>query len=501
MRRHVILFNPQSARQIAGQVTIPYNLLALAGPLEEAGLKPVIIDEALDPDYADRVVSILPETLFVGISTMTGFQIAGGLAMADLVAERAPGVPRVWGGVHPSLLPEQTIADERVDAIVVGQGEQTILELAEAFAAGRDLKAIAGVVTKKNGQVIDNGPRKWQPAESFPRYPFHLIDVTRYVRTVAHIGTRMINYISSHGCPYDCGFCASSTMCGRYWTGLSPQRTLDDVERLYRTAGIDAVSFDDGNFFVNKDRVRAILEGLVERKIDISWYACARIDELMRFDDSLWRLMRDTRCRELLIGAESGDQEALDFIGKGITVKDTIAFLKRCKKWSIPLECSLMIGFPLNPEKEFWETVELIDNIVRIDPENFRLKALYYMPYPGSRLYQIALERGFYPPQELSGWADFMLKTPHTPWVTDRLKAWNNFVIKHVYHYAYGPDIKRSYVDNGRSLLLYGLQHLLALLRWRLRFFRWPVEMKLKGLLSSLREEEDAGTHGGSASA
>lgn len=483
----MILFNPKSAQQFEGQQVIPYNLLALAGPLEQAGFEPVVIDEAVEGDYRDRIPALLDGALFVGISSMTGFQIAGGLALARIVAERAPDLPRVWGGVHPSLLPDQTLADEHVDAVVIGQGEQTVVEIARALGAGGSLEGIEGVVFKENGRIIRNAPRRWQPAENFAPYSFHLICLERYVRRVGHIGARLVNYISSHGCPYDCGFCASSAMCGRYWTGLSAKRTLDDVEHLYRTGKIDAVCFDDGNFFVNRKRVRAILEGLVERKIDIMWYACARVDELMRFDDSLWRLMRDTGCRELLIGAESGDQDALDLIGKGITVEDTIAFLRRCKKWSIPLECSLMIGFPLDPEKEFWKTVELIRHIVRIDAENFRLKALYYMPYPGSRLYQEALRRGFEPPTTLAGWSEFMLKQPHTPWVSGRLRAWNEFVIKHVYQYAYGPDIRQSYIDAGRPLWLYRLQQVLARLRWRLRLFKWPVELALKKGLASRR--------------
>ena len=307
------------------------------------------------------------------------------------------------------------------------------------------------------------------------------------MRVVPHIGQKVTSYISSHGCPYDCGFCAASAMCGRYWTALSPERTLDDLEHLSQHSDVDAVCFDDGNFFVNRKRVRAILEGMVERKIDLAWYACARVDELLRFDDDLWRLMRHTRCRELLIGAESGDQDALDLVGKGITPDDTVAFLRRCRQWSIPVECSLMIGFPLDPEKDFWKTVDLIDRIVRLDAKNFRLKALFYLPYPGSRLYQEALKHGFRPPESFEGWSEFMLKRPHTPWVSERLKAWNDFVIKHVYHYAYGPDIRQSYLDAGRPLALYSFWHVLALARWRLRFFRWPVELKVKQGLAALR--------------
>ena len=470
-----------------GQQEIPYNLLALAGPLEAAGYAPVIIDAAVDPDYAAKVLEVLPNILFVGISSMTGFQIAEGLALADLVAEHAPDVPRVWGGVHPSLLPEETIADGRVDVVVMGQGEETVVEIASALDEGRGLAGIKGVVYKKDGRVVNNGPRKWLRAERLIRYPFHLIDLNTYVRSVDHVGHRLLDYISSYGCPYDCGFCASSTLCGRHWTGLSPETVLGDIEYLRQHADIDSITFHDMDFFVNKKRVRAILEGLVERKIDINWCAWARIDELLRFDDSLWRLMRDTNCRMLLVGVESGDQEALDFIGKGITVKDTIAFLKRSRKWSIPLECGLMLGFPLNPEKEFWETVKLINHILKIDPENFRFAAGYYLPYPGSRLYAVAIERGFEPPSSLAGWSNFVLKKPHTLWVSQRLIDWNEFVIKHVYHYAYGPDVKKSYIDSGRPVALYYVQHVLSLLRWRLRFFRWPVELKLKEFLATLR--------------
>ena len=147
---HVVLVHPHPGPKDRDVHILPLGILYVAAPLVAQGYSVSAIDQRKDNDWRTTLKGLVtrPGTVCVGISTMTGPQIAHGLDMARVVREAAPDLPIVWGGVHPSLLPEQTAAHPLVDIACFGEGETVFPPLVEALARGRDWKDLPGLAYK-----------------------------------------------------------------------------------------------------------------------------------------------------------------------------------------------------------------------------------------------------------------------------------------------------------------------------------------------------------------
>src|SRR5271168_3296120 len=138
----VILFYPAYEGPPLGA---PLCLLALAASLREADFDVVMIDAAIEPEYLTRIECESVDALCVGISVLTGPMIRGAIEVASMVKSHTPWLPVIFGGWHPSLLPDETLSESFVDMVVRGQGEVTIVEVAQALARKAPLNDIAGL--------------------------------------------------------------------------------------------------------------------------------------------------------------------------------------------------------------------------------------------------------------------------------------------------------------------------------------------------------------------
>src|SRR6201999_1768286 len=152
-RGKVVLFYPAYDGPPLGA---PLCLLALASPLREANFDVVVIDAAIDPDYRAHIERESTDALCLGISVLTGPMIRGAVEIATAMKSTHPQLPLIFGGWHPTLLPDETLSEPFVDIVVRGQGEITIVEIAEALAAKSSLQNIAGVSWKIRGQRRHN---------------------------------------------------------------------------------------------------------------------------------------------------------------------------------------------------------------------------------------------------------------------------------------------------------------------------------------------------------
>lgn len=480
----IILFRPKP-HPTAIYKGVPLSLLAIAAPLEKLGYKIKIIDATVDDEYIQKILGTVNNTIIcLGITSMTGYQIYDGLKVAKLVKERCPHIPIVWGGFHPSILPKQTVSNPYVDIVVRGQGERTFAQLIYHLKNNLPLNSILGITYKENGKIIENPDRPFEDINNFPPVPYHLVDVEKYVTDHPFVGPRSINYVSSQGCPYRCAFCADQRVYKRRWSGLKAQRVLDDLEHLINKYRIRSVKFNDDNFFVNKERVRQICKGIIERKLNIKWgWANGRADQLVRFDRDrdLWRLIKKSRCTSILIGAESGSQKILDLLNKDITVEDTIKLARICRSYGIKIVYSLMIGLPTqNIEKEFNKTVNLINRIQSICDDH-KIMWFIYTPYPGTPLYDLCVKSGLEEPKSLEEWSQFDLQW-NSPWVPRRyrklIEQFNIFIFPFISRRCLelSKKVKRLIVSRLLHYSLIKLFHYMALFRLRYKFFSLPVE-------------------------
>lgn len=416
-RKRVLLFYGRLDDKGKAHRGAPLSVLAVGSFLTEHGYLVEIHDLRIERDDA---FIIPPDTLYVGISAMTGFQIRDGLAIARRVRDERGDLRIVWGGWHPTILPEETLAHSLVDVVVIGQGERTAFELAEATRSGADLRDVRGIAFKEDEDVVRTVPQALLTVDEVPKMDYSLIAVSDHLVHESAYDVEMITYLGSRGCPHRCGFCAMRTVYDRKWVALPAERLLDETEELIRTYGVNGIYFEDDNFFVNRERAKKICRGMIERNFNVKWTALARADYIVKFDEELLGLMRDAGCIRVLVGAESGSQAMLDLITKDITVDQIVESARLLDASGIEADLSFMVGFP----EDAGEVDVTLDFILKLKREltDLSIKLFFYTPFPGSSLYDYAIEHGFQPPRSLEEWADYTMHRINTPWVRGDLQ-------------------------------------------------------------------------------
>ena len=172
--------------------------------------------------------------------------------------------------------------------------------------------------------------------------------------------------------------------------------------------------------------MRVFCDELLRKGIRITWEALGHPRQLAKLDDGFYRLLKQSGCYRILIGAESGSQTILDYINKKAAVEDILLFVKRCQEHQIIPVLSFMCGFPKSPIDDLKDTVLFINEAKRIN-RSTKIKLFFFTPYPGSSLYQEALQSGFQPPRSLEDWSRYTLNIRNMPYLDpdyENLAVW-----------------------------------------------------------------------------
>lgn len=487
MKKHIVLYNPQPQEGVKkGDISLA--LLSIAAIPYNKGYKIYYINSS-DTGALQRMVDLSKNALCVGFCVMTGYPVRDALNVSKEIKKKHPDTTIVWGGWHPSILPEQTIASEFIDIVVIGQGQRTFAELIDALEKGNSLEKIKGIMYKKNSQIIKTESRQLEDINNFPPLDYEIIEGQKFIRNVDEVATRIIDYFTSQGCPHRCRFCADPLVYKHRTTMLKPERVVQDIERFVKEYKINGVICTDTNFFVDENRVKSICLALIKKDIKIAWGSMnGRTEHLLRLSNETWDLLKQCNFSSFLIGAESGNDESLKFIQKDATVQHTIDLTKKCKEYGFKIYYSLMLGLPPNPDsadtyavqikKDWTALLKLTDDVLAISKDHM-FYFLIYTPYPGTPFYDICLKNGYKDPASLEEWGEFALDKANTPWVPkkyvsliDQLNVLYipfltaSFFVKLK---KYGPLGK---IANAFFLPLYAL----VLLRWKFKIFSLPWE-------------------------
>jgi len=378
---------------------------------------------------------------------------------------------------------------------VRGQGGVTLPELLAVLRTGGDVSAIAGLSYRQNGSVVHNPPRPLTALSEFPPLPYHRVNLEPYIHR-NYIGTRTLDYNSSFGCPFACNFCAIVKMTDRGWLPESPERVAGNLHMLAEQHGVNGILFHDMDFFISERRVAEICERIAP--LGIHWWALGRIDELSRYRDSTWQLMKRSGLKMIFCGAESGSDETLRRMNKGgqASTRLTLELAARMKDYGIVPEYSFVLGSPPNPEQDIAVTFEFIRRLKKINPAT-ELILYTYTPVPADAgsgdLYARATAAGFAFPETLDDWVrdpwrEFALRRrPNTPWLDAGV-------------YRRVRDFERvvnAYYPTTTDLKLTGLRRALlrALGGWRyhLKFYRHPLELRALQKLFAYQRPETTG--------
>jgi radical SAM superfamily enzyme YgiQ (UPF0313 family) len=420
----IILYHPRTFHEKNYRYYyIPYSLLSLTTNIDLQRYRLHLVDNNVHrrADWSSWLADLDEPPLCVGISSMIGAQIGDALAFARAVGEVFPGVPRIWGGALPTVLPELTAAHRDVDIAVVGQGQETFAEVLHAMMAGADLSSVAGLSFRRDEGVHHTAPRPLPDLNRFRpfRDVYHLLDVQQYVRVDEHINQRTINYHSSQGCPFSCGFCSEVALWNRKWSGLTPDRILTDLEFLADNYQINGIKFYDAEFFIRRDRVLEFARQVEQRRLDLRWAAAVHPRNLDRLSDAELALLSRSGASRLLMGAESGVQDELNLINKKTDREMLLRLARRCAEHGLVASFSFVTGYPGSTGAHIEASLDFAAELHAAGPEH-EAKVHFYAPYPGTPLYPMALKHGFVPPRSLEEWCDYDYYYITTPWVDSK---------------------------------------------------------------------------------
>ncbi len=444
----VILFRPDGGyTRKLGARRLPLGLMHIAAPLVKRGISVAIIDGLITSDWREELQTHLgEETVCVGVSVMTGAPIVAALEFSRIVKQQHTA-PVIWGGIHPSMLPRQTVEHESIDMVIEGEGEESFLQLVEALRSSGNLDAVPGLYYKKQGQVLQSSQEAHNidlDNQPFPSYD--LIDAESYVpQKLRYLGDceRSIELKTDRGCPYRCAFCYNLNHNKRRWRALSAEVVLDRLETLVHRYDLQGVSFVSDNFFVNKTRVAAVCQGILDRSLDIAWHADIRIDTFLRMDDDLIDLIFRSGCSCLTFGVESGSDRMLSLINKDITVAQVKQAHQRALAKGFMVNYHFMLGLPDETAPDVLKTLNLMAYLAR-SPKVVIYGPSVYTPYPATPLFDRALELGHKMPQTLEDWipSDFH-EVGDSPWLSPSHRAFVDEAVQ-VGRVAFGGAWRQS---------------------------------------------------------
>jgi anaerobic magnesium-protoporphyrin IX monomethyl ester cyclase len=367
------------------------NLLELDESKYRVGLSAEVIEERIRSFGADVVVVEIP---FSGWSK-TAFEVT------SIAKKVNSNIVEVLFGLHPSSRPEACLENVDIDFVVIGEPENTVSELVEALAQKQtEFGAIKGLGYRQNSKTVLNAKR--EPIENLDVLPFparHLLPMDVYAQAVKHnplrgeITKSYTIVITSRGCPYNCVFCSNCIVWGKQWRPRSPKNVVDELEQIITKFGIKQVDFSDDNMTLDKRRMAAICDLIVQRGLRFEWFTPngIRADSL---DEPLLRKMKAAGCKKIRIAPESGVQRVVDEV---IRKKQDLGAVENavvlCKKVGIKVGCFFVIGLIGETKADIEKTIEFAYKLRGLGADTFIFSIA--MPLYGTAFYEQAKGGGF----------------------------------------------------------------------------------------------------------
>lgn len=364
----------------------------------------------------------------VGISVMTG-KLGSALNVARIIKDFDKDIPVVFGGPHPTILPEETLKNEVVDIVVRGEGEYTFLEIVKNIESD-ELRKVLGITYKDdNNKIIHNPDRPLiQNLDELPFPARHLLlDLDKY-RPIA-----FGSLFATRGCPYNCIFCASYKIWTKKVRYRSPENVIDEIMYVQKEFKVKNIYFEDDSFTLNSKWTNKLCDLMINEQLNINWGCETRADHVT---EDLIGKMKNAGCRYINIGFESGDEETLKKIKKGITIEQIKTATDIILRNNMNLNAFFIIGFPWETKKEIGKTIALLKEL-NIDSPIYSIAT----PYPGTELYEICKSEGLIP--ENVDWSTFFHQSPNMFFSKCLSKNETLQLIQEVEQEIHGLEIKR----------------------------------------------------------
>lgn len=396
----ITFINPpqtDSKYKFMGVVAPPLGISYMAAVLENHDFDVKILDaSALDMTWKDlenSIRKISPDIIAITALTPT---INQAMKTAEIAKNTCPQSIIVMGGYHPTFNYERILETGLVDVVIRGEGEYTMLELAETLNKGGDISIVKGIAFDKT--VTPTRPYI-KDLDSLPFPARHLLPMDHY--KLFNMDTKMATIVSSRGCPMQCSFCASASLHGSKMRLRSVTNVVDEMEHLVNEHNVETIAFMDDTFTLNKRRVEEICNEIKKRELNVFWGCTARVDSLSR---DILRKMRESGCIAIFMGVESADQQILDDINKKTDLNKIVNAFHISRKEKIRTIASVVLGMPGDTKNSIQNTVKFVKEL----KPSYAIFSLA-TPYPGTRFYQESFDKNLI---KVKDWSKYTLITP-----------------------------------------------------------------------------------------
>lgn len=377
----IIFINPKAkelgAFDFLVAKSVPLGLGYLAAYLIERNYSVKIIDEEVEKLTIKKIKEITDkDNQLFGISCMTP-NISRGYELADLIKSVYPKSTVIFGGIHPTVLPEEVLSKPSVDLVVRGEAEPVIEQIVVNHSKGIGFKDILSCSYRDNGKVIHNRQAPLIEINLLPDIPYHLFDPKVY---------DMGFVISSRGCPYNCVFCSQRAINGNVYRYRSTDKVINEIQTLIRLYKPSNIVFFDDIFTLNKKRIYELCQEMIKNGLNTKaeFTMVTRGDSI---DDDLLRQLKAANFTGLALGVETASEELMKMIDKKETVEDIVNGIELAKKYDFLVDTVFIYGLPGETRSDRVASFRLAQSL---DVAKARFNNA--SPYPGTRLFQIAKE-------------------------------------------------------------------------------------------------------------
>jgi len=394
-------------RNVTAMFTPPLGLAYVAGSLKRAGHDVTLIDavgESLDTRHEWRndcyIYGLNPEqtiarvtegTQVIGVAAGFSFEWPYTRDLIDALRARFPKAMLICGGEHFSAMPEYSLENSGLDMGVMGEGEETALELmAELAKPTPDLSQVLGLAFKdKDGVIRVNARRpRTRELDDLPWPAWELMPIENYLERGFGFGVnrgRSMPVMASRGCPYQCTFCSNPQMWTTRWTVRDQDKLLDELQHYQQHFGAQNFDFYDLTAIVKKDWIVSFCSKIKQRGMTFTWQlpSGTRSEAI---DEEVAGLLYETGCRNLSYSPESGSPATLEKIKKKIHPPAMLASIRGCVRQGLNVKTNIMLGFPGETLKEVLESYRFIAGMAWNGAHDLSVWA--FSPYPGSELFE-----------------------------------------------------------------------------------------------------------------
>lgn len=451
---------------------LPLSILS-ASNLASKEFSIKIIDMRISKDPEEELrYELKKKPLLVASTCWTGPMIRDVVKVLKIVKKES-NIPTVLGGVHPTLLPEQTALSPYVDFVVVGEGEESLLFLAKKLRNGGSFDDVPNLYYKLGDKAIFTFRSNFLNLDELPDLPYNLVDIKNYLPL--YQGRRSISIESSRGCPFACRYCYQGPYNRQRIRFKSVDRVIREVLNLKERYGVEDFYFIDDNFYIDLERGREIAKGLLNKGIT---YQIQGVDilSLSKMDEEYLSLLEKSGLRRITIGIETASMRLRKYLNKKGDIDTIVDVVKRLSKYNIIVYCSFFGGYPEETLDDVRVSIDLMLRLIKINP-NFRTSPYYiYIPFPGTEMYEEIVRAGFFKePESFEEWGYFSWED--NPYINSLGKEKADFY-KRLYLLTLFADNKyREYEYSKLRKFIASVYHNIALLRLKHFYFKCMPEM------------------------